>query len=490
MKNIIALFMALSLTFGGTWAYKSNHAIARTDASPVNSAHQWWDISVNDMAWTDDEWTLDPEIPLNYKPVPGQKNMYMVIGTNGKIQGYRVRERQEDGSWVWHDVNPDIPENYEAVEGLKDVYKVVDEKGNVTYLKYIRNDDDTYAFVEVDEHGNPLLENEPKGDEIPENYKLVTGSIYAVYNDHGVLIGYKQRIVDAEGNVMWRDIEAKALNKNTEEGSHNEDSSTVFNPFIESPINSVEGGNTGATNEIPGGSYTYPQIGGQEGFIQGPSIVYPVERIPGEDGTYTEKETITETKHSGGWKITYETVVTRIYDSNGVLQQTRSDGPYEVSKVLDSTSQEGVSPSSNKESTLNGELTRVSAYVSFDESTASAVVSLLNAERSSAGLEPLTIDYSLTSAAKIYAADMAIYNHADYNTASYGTIQDLFSYYGVAGYPSQNLWKTSGRSAEDIHSRFQTLDQTRNARMSSMVSSVGVAVVEKNGTQCICEVFT
>ena len=60
--------------------------------------------------------------------------------------------------------------SYEAVEGLENVYKVTLDDGTVEYFLYIRNKDDTFAFVPVDENGVRL--DAPKGgtSEIPENF--------------------------------------------------------------------------------------------------------------------------------------------------------------------------------------------------------------------------------------------------------------------------------------------------------------------------------
>lgn len=77
----------------------------------------------------------------------------MVIDNDGNIMMYRKRALQEGGSWIWKDVNPDIPEEYEAVNGLDSVYRVTAADGSVSYFRYVRNEDDTFAFVPVDENG-------------------------------------------------------------------------------------------------------------------------------------------------------------------------------------------------------------------------------------------------------------------------------------------------------------------------------------------------
>ena len=133
----------------GVWVFKSKTPANRPeDIVDGNQYMAWWDRNDSEPAVNTD-WVLDPEIPENYIPVPGEDELYMVIDEYGMIIEYRHRTQQEDGTWVWETVNPDIPDNYEAVEGLENVYKVTNQDGTISYYKYIRNDD-TFAFVPVD----------------------------------------------------------------------------------------------------------------------------------------------------------------------------------------------------------------------------------------------------------------------------------------------------------------------------------------------------
>ena len=131
------------------------HPINRPENVKEDTETPWYETKYQ-APKADDEWTLDPEIPLNYIPVPGEDELYMVVDDSGNITNYRKRVKQADGSWVWQDVNPDIPDNYEKVDGLDNVYKVTNKDGTTEYKQYVRNDDDTYCFVPVDEKGNPL----------------------------------------------------------------------------------------------------------------------------------------------------------------------------------------------------------------------------------------------------------------------------------------------------------------------------------------------
>lgn len=210
MKKLVSLLLLLMTIFAGLWATKSKNPTGRPDSylGGIDASKMWWQASGLSGADAKTEWQLDPEIPKNYLPLPGTPNVYMVVDENGYITGYRKRIKQADGSWKWEDTNPDIPENYQPVPGLKDVYKVTYDDGTVKYFKYIRNADDTFAFVEVDGRGNPLGQQEPKGDAVPENYKEVAPNKYAVQNEHGVTIGYKQRVKDADtGDTVWNNIE-------------------------------------------------------------------------------------------------------------------------------------------------------------------------------------------------------------------------------------------------------------------------------------------
>ena len=69
---------------------------------------------------------------------------------------YMRATEQEDGSLIWTEVVMEGAVTYEPVEGLEDVYKYTDENGEDAFLKYIRNSDNTFAFVPVDMNGIPF----------------------------------------------------------------------------------------------------------------------------------------------------------------------------------------------------------------------------------------------------------------------------------------------------------------------------------------------
>ncbi|MBQ8895450.1 MAG: hypothetical protein IJY88_01490 [Clostridia bacterium] len=457
MKKIVILFSVLLITFMGVWVFKAKTPSVKSDGFDQSAASNAWWADEKNLPKADVEWILDPEIPENYIPVPGEKELYMVVDDNGLITAYRHREQQEDGTWIWETVNPDIPDNYEVVEGLIDVYKVTNEKGETSYFKYIRNDDDTFAFVPVDENGN-VIEKTPSGTDIPDNYKRITGNIYAVYNENNVIIGYKERTLDANGNYTWKDCDKPQQNDAETSSSSENPSNNSESPMESSVIDENS------------------EISNSENADNSQVIQHP-------NGTYTETETIISTETSGGWRITYQTVITRTYDSHGLLLSTKKEGPYEISKEK-ATDDDGKAPDKSKiKGTIREELARVSVGLNYKEELAQAVLAEINAERASAGLGSLTMNSNFEAMylAKIRASDMAIYNHSDYDSPMYGSLATMCETFNITSTnPSEILWKTSGdKTATAIASRLKIM--SNDALMSSDHSTIGISIVAKNG---------
>jgi len=64
------------------------------------------------------------------------------------------------------------------------------------------------------------------------------------------------------------------------------------------------------------------------------------------------------------------------------------------------------------------------------------------------------------------------------------------SRFGISGSnPSENLWKATVKSADEIHTRFQANESSRKTRMANAYTSVGIAVVEKNGYTYVVEIY-
>jgi len=219
MRKLLVLFTVLALAFAGSWIYKLKTPGTRPDSYMGGlTGNFWWNSIGEAEEEVNTNWKLSEGVPNNYIPVPGEKDLYMVVDNDGYITGYKRHVKSEaTGEWSWEDVNPDIPENYEAVPNLKDVYKVTYDDGSVKYFKYVRNKDDTYAFVEVDAKGNMIGYNNPEGSEIPSNYERVNKNQYAVKDNNGVTIAFKERVVDptSSSGFKWEDIDEADLSITT-----------------------------------------------------------------------------------------------------------------------------------------------------------------------------------------------------------------------------------------------------------------------------------
>ena len=454
MKKILIVLCSLLTVFAVSWGVKAQSPINRPSNLDEEEETPWYESRYTSPQ-ADEEWILDPEIPLNYIPVPGEDELYMVVDDNGNITGYRRRTKQADGSWLWEDVNPDIPDNYEKVEGLENVYKVTNEDGSVSYFLYVRNSDDTFAFVPVDENGTPLDDGK-NADTIEENYVHVDGNIYAVYDENNVKMGYRERVKQDNGSYIWKVCE---------------EPSSVSNDGL---------------SAILGGSSSGSSASG----IQSEGSSNNSNKVVNSDGSYTVTETSTNTEIKDGYTITYQTTVKKTYDANGNLISTKKDGPYEISRVTAGNS--ATVDKSRIASTLDGELSRVSSTVTFDTSKAKEVLTKLNAQRKSNGLAALSMDTNSEAykLACIRAADMAIYDHSSSSSPMYGTLEDMVKKWSLStSHASENIWKASSKSASEIHTRFQSNSGSQKIRMSSGYSEVGIAIVEKNGQTYIAEIY-
>lgn len=456
MKKLIALFMGLLAAFFVAWGIKISHPINRPSNGSSGAAETpWYAKKYQGSSEALTEWTLDHDIPLNYVPVPGEDNLYMVIDNNGNITKYRQRIIQNDGSYLWQDINPDIPDNYEPVDGIENVYKLTSEDGSSSYVLYVRNTDDTFCFVPCSSSGIPL--DDGKSAENPDDeFVHLAGNVYAKYNENGVLEGYRKISEDENGNPVWKVTDAPNVNVT---------------------------GNPGYS--VPGSSFGEKEP--ETGFSQ--------ETAPSEsksyaaDGTYTEREVNTDTVTENGFIRTYETTVISTYDKNGNLLSTKKEGP----TLIDEKKIETAAPDKTRiADTLSAEYARVSASVSYDTEKASEVLVKLNAQRTENGLQPLTMDASSESymLACIYAADMATYDYSSTSSPLYGSLDEIVTRFNITTVvPQANLWKTGDKSAADIHQRFQANEYSRSNRMSNGYTEVGIAIASANGQIYIAEVF-
>lgn len=459
MKKILWLAGILVVVFVAIWIIKLNSAPDPTN--PFNEANaaakEWWETTNPTPPTPDEKWILDPEIPDNYIPVLNSDELYMVINEEGKIEKYRHRTKMEDGTWVWEDVDPNIPENYVAVEGLENVYMVEGADGSVRYFRYTRNDDDTYFFTEVDAEGNPIVNDTPVGDEIPPNYIRIEGTnVYAVYNEYGVLIGYKERVYnEATGQYEWI---------NTEKPEKNNDY-TYSLEDITTPT---------------------PQPGGDIYIIDG-------GRETVEDG-YIEREQKTTTQQENGWTVVYETIITKKYDKNGNLVSTKKDGPTEVNRFPTTSVSTEILPSNEgyKENSLDNEYIRITNGLTYDTEKENELYATLTAQRVKDGIPVITPDTNGTiyKLARMKAADMAKNGTKTEASKLYGTIKTMCEYYGISGEIYENIWAApAGKTAADIHLKFQANAASYAIRMNQNVTSAAISIISTNEGVFVVELY-
>lgn len=94
---------------------RGKHPINRPENVKEDTETPWYETKYQ-APKADDEWTLDPEIPLNYIPVPGEDELYMVVDDSGNITNYRKRVKQADGSCKgWKPKNLSYPKHRKTI---------------------------------------------------------------------------------------------------------------------------------------------------------------------------------------------------------------------------------------------------------------------------------------------------------------------------------------------------------------------------------------
>lgn len=449
MKQSFILFSVLLSLFFCSWGIKYRMPVNRPDNLQEEIVTPWYESRYSSPV-AEEEWYLDPDIPDNYIPVPDHDEVYMVIDDSGQIVQYRKRTLQEDGTWIWEDTIPDLPKGYEAVSD--NLFKLTDENGNESYYLYVRNDDQTFAFVPADKDGNPYYDGE-NAEVISSNYVHDSGNVYSVYNDNGVKEGYVKRIKEGNGYV-W---------KKTDKPKKKEQTTTELAASEAVPeIRVIEGkeNNTG-------------------------------EKVENGDGTYTVTEKSSNTITKDGYNIVYETVVYECYNIDGKLISTKKDGPYEVSRT-----KAGADETPNKaliETTLDSEYKRVSALVNYNTDKANEVLAVLNAERAEQGLNTLIMDVNSEAykLACIRAGDMAQFHYQAAESPLYGSLDDMVNRWDCeTSNASENIWKAGKiKTSKEINNRLQAYDGSRANRMSDDYSEIGIAVVEKDNELYYAEIF-
>lgn len=80
---------------------------------------------------------------------------------------------------------------------------MIHKDGTSSYQQYVRNEDGSYAYVPVNENGVPLDDGADATTIDTTHYVHKSGNVYGLYNDNGVLTGYRERVKDGE-NYVWK----------------------------------------------------------------------------------------------------------------------------------------------------------------------------------------------------------------------------------------------------------------------------------------------
>jgi uncharacterized protein YkwD len=108
----------------------------------------------------------------------------------------------------------------------------------------------------------------------------------------------------------------------------------------------------------------------------------------------------------------------------------------------------------------------------------SLMLSLINKERTSRGLQPLQVDMRLVGTARAKANDMAVNNYFDHTSPTLGTPPEQMRAAGITGYSvlgGENI--AFARSVEEAFTNFMNSDGHRQNILHPRYTHVGIGVV-------------
>ncbi|HEH6866993.1 TPA: sporulation protein, partial [Clostridioides difficile] len=109
------------------------------------------------------------------------------------------------------------------------------------------------------------------------------------------------------------------------------------------------------------------------------------------------------------------------------------------------------------------------------------VVDLVNIERAKAGLNPLTLDSSISNVATKKSQDMIDNNYFSHNSPTYGSPFDMLKKFGIS-------YKTAGeniamgqKTPKEVVNAWMNSEGHRKNIMNPNFSKIGVGVAQKSG---------
>lgn len=119
------------------------------------------------------------------------------------------------------------------------------------------------------------------------------------------------------------------------------------------------------------------------------------------------------------------------------------------------------------------------------------MVSYINQARSSAGLPPLQLNSSLTTAARAKSKDMAVNNYFSHTSPTYGSFTSLLARYGIRyRAAAENIAWNSNGSVRSAHNSLMNSTGHRNNIMNRSYQQIGVGIyVRSDGRHYYTQLF-
>ncbi|MGS5514934.1 CAP domain-containing protein [Clostridioides difficile] len=158
-------------------------------------------------------------------------------------------------------------------------------------------------------------------------------------------------------------------------------------------------------------------------------------------------------------------------NNNSESNKPEDNNSGSTNKPEDNNNSESNKPEDNNSGSTNGNF---SAYQK-------EVVDLVNIERSKAGLNPLTLDSSVSNVATKKSQDMIDNNYFSHNSPTYGSPFDMLKKFGIS-------YKTAGeniamgqKTPKEVVNAWMNSEGHRKNILNPNFSKIGVGVAQKSG---------
>ncbi|MCC0698363.1 sporulation protein [Clostridioides sp. ZZV15-6383] len=109
------------------------------------------------------------------------------------------------------------------------------------------------------------------------------------------------------------------------------------------------------------------------------------------------------------------------------------------------------------------------------------VVDLVNIERSKAGLNPLTLDSSISNVATKKSQDMIDNNYFSHNSPTYGSPFDMLKKFGISYKTAGENIAMAQKTPKEVVNAWMNSEGHRKNIMNPNFSKIGVGVAQKSG---------